>query len=494
MNNKITVKLNADIFRDKVYACWIGKNIGGTIGGPYEHAHEILDIKGFTTEAGVPLPNDDLDLQLVWLHAVEKLGPKAINASTLGEFWLSFIPPHWNEYGIGKANMKRGLIPPLAGDYLNDWRDSNGAWIRTEVWACMAPACPSLAAKYAIEDAKVDHGAGEGTYAAAFVAAMQSAAFVVPDLRKCIDIGLAEIPEECRTADSIRFVMECYDKGLAPMETRNLVLRRNADIGTGWFEAPSNVAYAVIGLLWGEGDFKKTMLTATNCGDDTDCTAATVGATLGILGGCAILPEDWRAHVGDDIVTISIDRGGVCRNLPDTCTKLTDRVIRQTPYVLFANDAEVALTDGEDEIPADIAETFLAQCASDGNMKTVKPYSMRFDYTFMSAEVVLDRAPDVEPGSEIKVRLTCINNRRVFENAQYNLTCRWWLPDGFTVSGGKQTMMMPRYSVNRTYEPSCTTEFTIRAGETVAPTNRCVLEIVGEGRATPMYIPIVLLG
>ena len=494
MSKKMITKLNFDSFRDKVYACWIGKNIGGTLGGPYEHVHEILDIQGFATEAGVPLPNDDLDLQLVWLHAVEKIGPRAINAATLGEFWLSFIPPHWNEYGIGKANMKRGLIPPLAGDYQNDWKDSNGAWIRTEIWASLYPAAPSLAAKYAIEDAKVDHGAGEGTYAAAFVAAMQSAAFAIKDLRKCIEIGLAEIPAECRTADSIRFAIECYEKGMAPMDVRNLIQQRNADIGNGWFEAPSNVAYAVIGLLWGEGDFKKTMITATNCGDDTDCTAATVGATLGILGGMEIIPTDWRAHVGDDIVTISIDRGGVCRGLPDTCTKLTDRVVKQTPHALFASCAKVELTDGADEIPENIAELLLAECKSDRNMDSVKPYSMHFKFTFVSADVTLDRAPDVEPGSEIKVKLTCSSNWWTYENAQYTLRCRWWLPDGFTVSGGKQTMMLPRYSVNRAYDPCQTTEFTIRAGERVEPINRCVLEIVGDGRVTPMYIPITLLG
>ena len=110
------VKLNFDSYKDKVNACWIGKNIGGTIGTPYEGTKEYLDVKGFVTEAGAPLPNDDLDLQLVWLHAVEKMGLGAIQANVLGEFWLSFIPPHWNEYGIGKANMKRGLIPPLSGD------------------------------------------------------------------------------------------------------------------------------------------------------------------------------------------------------------------------------------------------------------------------------------------------------------------------------------------------------------------------------------------
>ena len=83
------MKLNYKSYQDKVRACWIGKNIGGTIGGPYECLKDILDVKGFSSEKGEPLPNDDLDLQLVWLHALETEGPHKINASLLGEFWLS---------------------------------------------------------------------------------------------------------------------------------------------------------------------------------------------------------------------------------------------------------------------------------------------------------------------------------------------------------------------------------------------------------------------
>ena len=146
------------------------------MGTPYEGQRRTWDIQGFATEPGKPMPNDDLDLQLIWLHAVEQMGPYAINAATLGEFWISLIPPNWNEYGVGKNNIKRGLIPPISGDYQNSWKNSNGAWIRTEIWACLAPGCPEIAAKYAIEDASVDHGAGEGTIAAAFVAAMQASA------------------------------------------------------------------------------------------------------------------------------------------------------------------------------------------------------------------------------------------------------------------------------------------------------------------------------
>ena len=487
MNTNVKIKLNTAAFRDKVYACWIGKNIGGTMGGPFEGKREYLDVRGFTTAEGVVLPNDDLDLQLVWLHAVEQLGPRAINAATLGEFWLSFIVPHWNEYGIGKNNMMRGLLPPLSGDYENNWRDSNGAWIRTEVWACMAPGCPEIASKYAMEDAKVDHGAGEGTYAAAFVAAMQSAAFVIPDLRICIDIGLSKIPAESRVADSVRLVMECFDAGKSSREARDTVLARNADIGDGWFEAPSNVAYTVLGLLYGQGDFKRSMIEALNCGDDTDCTGATVGATLGILGGIAAIPADWSAHIGDDIVTISINRGSEGRKIPGTCTELTNRVVAQTPHVLFANHAYVALTDGEEIIPED-AEQMMRQsirCAE------LTPYSMHFEFPFAYVDAVLDSAPDIEPMGEKKITFTVSNRRRVLDNKPYNLTMRWWLPDGFAARG-KQTAIL--FHGNSHNPCSCTFTYTLTAGETVSAVNRCVLEIFAEGRTVPMYIPVTLLG
>ena len=103
------MKLNYEIYKDKVAACWIGKNIGGTMGGPYEGVRDVLDIKGFKTQPKEPLPNDDLDLQLIWLHAIETEGPRNITAETLGEYWLSFIAACPNEYGITKSNMTRGM-------------------------------------------------------------------------------------------------------------------------------------------------------------------------------------------------------------------------------------------------------------------------------------------------------------------------------------------------------------------------------------------------
>jgi len=59
------VILNRDELRNKIYGCWLGKNIGGSLGGPYEGRREILDVKGYSTPAlgaimGIILGKDNI--------------------------------------------------------------------------------------------------------------------------------------------------------------------------------------------------------------------------------------------------------------------------------------------------------------------------------------------------------------------------------------------------------------------------------------------------
>jgi ADP-ribosylglycohydrolase len=134
------VYINENDFRDKVYACWLGKNIGGTLGMPFEGDTNIHDINFYTKlKEGEPAANDDLDLQILWLKAMQE-NDAHVDAFTLGEYWLKYVPVNWNEYGIGKANMRLGLKPPVSGEFNNArWKNSNGAWIRSEIWACLFP-------------------------------------------------------------------------------------------------------------------------------------------------------------------------------------------------------------------------------------------------------------------------------------------------------------------------------------------------------------------
>ena len=453
----------------------------------------MLNITGFSTPENVVLPNDDLDLQIVWLAAVERIGARNVNAATLGEFWLSYISPYWNEYGRGKTNMKMGIMPSLSGDAFNDWKDSNGGWIRTEIWACLLPGAPRAAARYAYGDASVDHGSGEGTISAMFTASVESAAFIEKDINKLINIGHENIPSESRTAKSVKYVVDCYNKGMDYKTVRNAVFELNKDIGTGWFEAPSNIAYSVIGLLWGDGDFKKSMIYSINCGDDTDCTAGFVGSVLGIIGGTKIIPEDWIKHIGDEIVTVAI-KTGVFYGIPKTCTELTDRIVVLAPKMLSENSAGINLVNGPDEFDA-----------SEVNKKNKEaevyyphiPYSYRIDFNYASAIVCFDGEPTISPNETKRVKVRFINNIPVYGNTQYFLKFRFLCDENFSVKGLKSALLSrwSPFDVDFLHDcPYTDVEFEITAKDTVYPQNRIVIEATAEGRVTPGYIPIIFVG
>ncbi len=492
------MKLNFKEYKDKVYACWLGKNMGGTIGAPYESKRDILDVKGFATKKGEVLPNDDLDLQLVWLHAVEFEGPRNITSEVLGEYWLSFITGYWNEYGIARRNMEKGVMPPLCGELQNPWKHSNGAWIRTEVWATLAPAYPDLAVRFAIEDAKVDHGYGEGTHSAAFVAALESAAFVVSDLKSLIEIGLSKIPADSRTAKTVKFVLESYGKGIDTIETRNAVQQMNADIGDGWFQAPSNIGYVVIGLLYGEGDFKKSMLTALNCGDDTDCTAGTVGAIFGLMHGTEGTPKDWREYIGDEIVTGTIN---ACVSFPrvKNCVELTEKVASLAPSVLRfnrMNAVTVEFGERSECEEGEIKKFFLPYGKSEetdlmrASLFTLKENTMQKKVGCVTAIIGCKEGFGITAGQERTLEIRILNNIKTYGNLPHTVRIKLWLPEELTADKTKFDILAPHWTA---FTPDCISEpktIKLKAGETVNAVNEVLIEVSISNGYAREFIPL----
>lgn len=477
------IKINKEEYRSKLHGCWMGKAIGGAIGMPYELTKEINDCKGFSTPKGEPVPNDDLDLQLVWLVAMEDMGPKTLSANSLADYWLTYIPPHWNEYGICRANMEMGLLPPLSGHFKNKWIHSNGAWIRSEVWACLSPGVPNIAMKYALMDASLDHGLGEGTYAEMFTVTMQAFAFYETDVRKLIETALTYIPHDCRVAQSVRLVLEYYDNGRTWQDARNAVVKLNEDLGL--FQAPGNVAFTVLGLVYGEGDYKKSVLLCVNCGDDADCTAGTCGALLGLMHGTDFIPNDWKEYVGDRIVTMSVDGSYIFR-LPKTCTELTDRIMDLMPSVMKVYGIDVEYTQEAtqtDELNgAKILEGYAEQIFGRS------PYSFEVsDGLHTDALVEYDCEPVVKSGSDFKVHITFINRRLSAHHHRMDV----FLPEGWSADYDKTCFadQKTRITSNQTKW-----EMTLHVGEKVDAVNRIPIMVSTPSHAVPVMIPIVLLG
>lgn len=492
-------------FHNRVLGCWMGKNIGGTLGMPVEWKRQINDFTFYTQKlGGEPLPNDDLDIQLLWLVALEQRGIR-LNAQDLAEYWCNYITPHWVEYGTGKMNMRAGLMPPLCGDYGNDYRDSCGSFIRTEIWACIAPANPMVAVRYAYNDSILDHGHGEGTWAALFVAAVESAAFVVGDLRKLVEIGLSYIPEDCGVAKAVRHTIACFDKKMTWQDTRDEILRhfrgstffgwRNCisdrdfekgfyDGKPGW-DAPSNIAILVLGLLYGGDDFEKTICVAVNCGEDTDCTAATAGSIWGIMHGYDKIPQKWIDPIGRTIKTITINMGDIGGSIAKDVDNLTDRTKTVASTVVTANNIPVNIWEtGKPMLTRAVSAESMFCCDRNsiamgfpnGPITRQGPLFVALDY---------DCDACIRPGVDKKLRVTIANGN----NIQLNLNLHWYLPEGCSVLPGTDgtLQLMANY-----FKPnSKTLEFTFRFEKIEAPMIRAALEITAAGLPVVGLVPVV---
>lgn len=102
-----------DQYFDKVYGGWFGKCLGGAGGARCEGIKQKLDVT-MRQVLDKDIPNDDLDIQLLWLTVLEEKGP-AVTADDLAEAWLAHCWYPFGEYGYFMRNARRGIRPPYSG-------------------------------------------------------------------------------------------------------------------------------------------------------------------------------------------------------------------------------------------------------------------------------------------------------------------------------------------------------------------------------------------
>jgi ADP-ribosylglycohydrolase len=302
-------------YRRQVYGCWLGKSIGGTLGGPWEGHTPPKELTFYDPIPTAMLENDDLDLQLVWLARLRESG-FPITGTLFARGWKENIQAWPDEYGTCRRNLDQGLMPPLSGAYDNGFTAGMGSAIRTELWACLAPGDPELARYFTREDARCDHAA-EGVWAAEFLVTIESLAFVEKDRDRLIAAGLKAIPADCRVARAIKFVRDNWEK---TPDRKTLFEKLDKAHGHQNFtDVAINLAIIVLGWYLGGGDFGKAILAAVNCGYDADCTCATLGAILGLIDPDGI-SDEWKKPIGEKIAL-----GGYITgiNPPQTLADLT---------------------------------------------------------------------------------------------------------------------------------------------------------------------------
>ena len=515
------MKLDFNTYRSKVRGCYLGKTIGGTLGAPFECYRGVYDVDGFMQDISEPVPNDDVDLQLVWLAAAEREG-KNIDSHVLAEYWTTYVSAAFSEYGTGKNNFRMGILPPLSGYMRNENRNSNGAWIRTEIWACLCAGNPALAATYAYYDACVDHS-GEGVYAAVFMAAVQAAAFFESDVHKLIAIGLSYIPAACGVRSAVELVLSCRRKGDTWKQARKKLLctlpssfgemmgewqgtaqvpaskkcpvqTKDPDIPKAEFgyDAPASIGIILIGWLWGEGDFGKSICLAVNCGEDTDCTAGTLGATLGIICGDGGIPACWTKACSEKIATCTL-RTDELLHVPKDVTELCERIVRRTP--VFLRGACTFSEGGGFEVAAERSLAYTPNAFRPYEQEDImvllseQPATVRMHFRPLTVRVTYDAAlAKVEEGVPKTLDVT-LENRLYLP--QYCTLRLLEVPEGWQVRGGTQRCAGLEHWHGGHNENRV--RFEIVPGTLTQARYTLILEISTNGRGERHYVPLTFL-
>ena len=256
------------IYRDRVFGCWLGKSVAGTLGAPYEGWKGEFDFVFDPRAVATMAPNDDLDLQVLWLEVLERTGV-AITSDDLAEAFFNQCPYAPGEYATFKKNWARGIHPPYSGSFNNRYYiHGMGCPIRSEIWACICPAQPDLAAAYAGLDGVLDH-AGDSVWFEQYFAAIEAETFRDGDLHALLDRNRRFLPAASRARRLVDDTLAWSRQHRDWREVRRLILR---DYGhPDCTNAYQNIGFTILALVHGDGDFIRTAMTALNCGFDTDC-------------------------------------------------------------------------------------------------------------------------------------------------------------------------------------------------------------------------------
>ncbi|MHC4653630.1 MAG: ADP-ribosylglycohydrolase family protein [Planctomycetota bacterium] len=292
--------------QDKIKGGWAGKVIGCTFGGPTEFRYNGTMIQDYQ-----PLAYDDIYVGLTYVDVYNKEGLQAPVSSLANAFAHSEYDL-WYSFQAARYHLLGGMTPPSTGHWLNNLNSEDiGFQIAADFAGLMSPGMVNTSSTICDKVGHISHY-GDGWYGGVYVAAMYSLAFVSDDMEFVVTESLNTIPEESTFHQCISDVIgwwkqypddwkqcwfECHKKWSPDLGHPDFVFSpKNMD-------AKLNAAYVVLGLLYGNGDFGRTMELSTRCGQDSDCNPSTAGGILGTMIGYDRIPEYWKSpvHVVEDM-------------------------------------------------------------------------------------------------------------------------------------------------------------------------------------------------
>ena len=305
--------ISKEDLKDKIRGGWAGQTIGVTFGGPTEfrfkgtmiqdyqpmvwHDHYIKEM--YALDPGL---YDDVYLDLTFVNILEKVGLNAPADSFAVEF-ANEDYKLWHANQAARYNILNGIMPPASGHWKNNpHADDIDFQIEADFAGMMAPGMTNTASEFCD---RIGHimNYGDGWYGGVFMSAMYTLAYTSNDLDYVITEALKTIPEQSMFYKTIADVIQWHKQYPNDWKETWFEVEKNYSSEKGCpegvfnsfnIDARLNAAYVVIGLLYGQKDFYKTMDIATRCGQDSDCNPATAAGILGVMMGYKNIPAYWK--------------------------------------------------------------------------------------------------------------------------------------------------------------------------------------------------------
>ena len=464
-SDNVEFTLSKDVLMDKIKGGWAGKAIGCTYGYPTEFVYcgtmindhiSIPWYEGYLKNTMLNCPGlyDDIYMNLTFVDVFDKKGLDA----PIDEFAKAFT---YAEYPLCEANQQarynimNGIMPPASGDWHNNpHADDIDFQIEADYAGLMSPGMPNAATHYTDE---IGHMMcyGDGWYGGVYVAAMYSLAFISDDVNYVVREALKTIPEGSKYYQCMSDIISWHERYPEHWEIAWALCQKkwSYDIGCPRgvevdfnIDALINSAYVLIGLLYGEGDFDKTIDIATRCGQASDCHPSTAGGILGTLLGYSRIPQKWMEGMSESedikFKYTDISLNDVYRMSFEQALKVValngGKVGEEDVTILYTAPQAVRLEQSFEGLWPKEVRTIKKPLGNVGDMhfngKGLAVCHMMYckDRNYVAQiEVVVDgKAPElVELPADINKRRQEIFYKYDFEQGDHTLSLRWLNPD-----------------------------------------------------------------
>lgn len=294
---------------DKVRGGWAGQMIGVSYGALTEFRSNRKVIEGrlpWTPERVTnAIDQDDLYVDMTFAEALDRFGLDA-TTEQFGELFKDTQYKLWHANAGARRLLNRGIKAPMSGHpKYNIHANDIDFQIESDFIGLMCPGLPQESNMYCDRVGRVMNY-GDGLYGGMFVCGMYTEAFFEKDPRIVVEKGLACLPRESGYARVIREVLDGHAKYPKDWRKTWQLLRDKWDkddpcpdgaLRPFNIDARLNGAHIALGLLYGQGDFARTLGVSTRAGQDSDCNPSNAAGILGVILGYSGIPEVYRAHI-----------------------------------------------------------------------------------------------------------------------------------------------------------------------------------------------------